>query len=183
MLSYLNFCCTIFSAYFSIRPKKAFVFFQQLSILKATFDLFFFGSATSEQRLENLEQLVESPMWVDWVRSVIELHYGTVLETISWPRVLQYNLCVVIAISDSAPKTSPSRNSCPSSLTHKVKMAKIHLTLFSLCSFRAPEISLNAGEDHKGFIHSDSIGEYNSVDGGLHQPLLSDASQPTNYSV
>ena len=52
-----------------------------------------------------------------------------------------------------------------------------------MCSFRAPEISLNAGEDHKGFIHSDSIGEYNSVDGGLHQPLLSDATQPTSYSV
>lgn len=47
----------------------------------------------------------------------------------------------------------------------------------------APEISLNAGEDHKGYIHSDSIGKYNSVDGGLHQPLLSDATQPTSYSV
>ena len=57
-------------------------------------------------------------------------------------------------------------------------MAKFLVTLFSLCSFRAPEISLNAGEDH-----SDSIGEYNSVDGGLHQPLLSDATRPTNYSV
>ena len=52
-----------------------------------------------------------------------------------------------------------------------------------MCSFRAPEISLNAGEDHKGYIHSDSIGKYNSVDGGLYQPLLSDATQPTSYSV
>ena len=102
---------------------------------------------------------------------------------ISWPRVLQYNLCVVIKISDSVPKTPPLRNSYPPSLTHKVKMAKFHLTLFSSCSFRAPEISLNAGEDHKGFTHSDSIGEYNSVDGGVHQPLLSDATRPTNYSV
>ena len=52
-----------------------------------------------------------------------------------------------------------------------------------MCSFRAPEISLNGGEDRKGFIHSDSIGEYNSVDGGLHQPLFSDATRPTHYSV
>ena len=52
-----------------------------------------------------------------------------------------------------------------------------------MCSFRAPEISLNAGEDHKGYIHSDSIGKYNFVDGGLYQPLLSDATQPTSYSV
>ena len=52
-----------------------------------------------------------------------------------------------------------------------------------MCSFRAPEISLNTGEDHKGYIHSDSIGKYNSVDGGLYQPLLSDATQPTSYSV
>ena len=113
----------------------------------------------------------------------IELHYGTLLGKIFWPRVLQCNFCVTIKICDSVPKTSPLRNSYPSSLTQKVKMVKFHLTLFSLYSFRAPEISLNAGEDHKGFIHSDSIGEYNSVEGGLHQPLLSDATQPTSYSV
>ena len=137
-------------------------------------------------RYPQKESLLVGYLW-DWDRSVsvvsnciMALFWGKYFDREYSSAIFVLSLKYVIA---SPNKASPLRNSYPSSLNHKVKMVKFHLTLFSLYSFRAPEISLNAGEDHKGFIHSDSIGEYNSVEGGLHQPLLSDATRPTNYSV
>ena len=49
-------------AYLSIRPKKRFCFFEQLSLQKATFDCFLSSFLRNYGKLlENLEQLAESP--------------------------------------------------------------------------------------------------------------------------
>ena len=64
------------------------------------------------------------------------------------------------------------------------EVKRFHTCSCIFCSFSAPEISLNPdGGNREEVFYSDSCSKYHSVDAGAQQPLIADATRPTNYSV